>query len=215
LKRRANSGLPVCRRPGDCALLDFKPGADVVVIAPVSGGRQVWTWGKSMKLYFAYGSNLCLKRFKEPSRVPSASFKCVVTLEGYRLVFWKRSTDGSGKATIVCDPDSNVVGALFSYEDKDHEQLKKAEAGYADGTVTISSPDGKQDVVTFICDTQKLDRTLQPYDWYLDLIRHGGRADTRPCRIRLYRISRSDSIRDPACPDSCLLIGQHSILPDF
>ena len=90
-----------------------------------------------MKLYFAYGSNLCLKRFKEPSRVPSASFKCVATLERYRLIFWKRSVDGSGKATIVRDPDFNVVGALFSYEDEDHEQLKKAEAGYAECIVAI------------------------------------------------------------------------------
>jgi len=68
-----------------------------------------------MKLYFAYGSNLCLKIFKEPSRVPSASFKCVATLEGYRVVFWKRSTDGSGKATIVRDPDARGLTAAVGH----------------------------------------------------------------------------------------------------
>src|SRR2546422_163730 len=151
-----------------------------------------------MKLYFAYGSNLCLGRLKEPSRVPSASFKCVATLEGYRVVFWKRSTDGSGKATIVRDPDSNVVGALFSYEDKDYEQLKKAEAAYAECIVAIKSSDGKKEVLTFICDSQKLDRTLQPYDWYLDLIRYGGRDLGLPAEY----LSRFDSVVAKVDPDS-------------
>jgi len=50
----------------------------------------------------------------------------VAFLEGYRVVFWKRSTDGSGKATIVRDPDSNVMGALFSYEDKDHDKIEES-----------------------------------------------------------------------------------------
>jgi hypothetical protein len=128
-----------------------------------------------MKLYFAYGSNLCLKRFKDPKRVPSASFKCVALLESYRVVFQKRSTDGSGKATIIRDPNSNVMGALFTYDEKDHERLRKAEAGYSEQPVTISTPDGKIEVVTFICDADKLDSTLRPYDWYLDLIRCGAR----------------------------------------
>ena len=161
-----------------------------------------------MKLYFAYGSNLCLKRFKEPSRVPSASFKCVVTLEGYRVVFWKRSTDGSGKATIVRDPDSNVVGALFSYEEKDHEQLKKTEAGYAEGTVTIRTSDGKKEVLTFICDTQKLDRTLQPYDWYLDLIRYGGRHLGLPAEY----LSRFDFVLAKVDPDSARAARERAFL---
>jgi len=129
-----------------------------------------------MKTYFAYGSNLCLKRFKDPSRVPSASFKSIATLDGYRVVFHKRSTDGSGKATIIRDLDSKVVGALFFYAEKDHARLKKTEGGYLEQLVAVSTLEGKIDALTFVCDTTKLDSALQPYDWYVDLIRSGGRA---------------------------------------
>ena len=104
----------------------------------------------------------------------------------------------SGKATIVPDPDSNVVGAVFVYEDKDHEQLKKAETGYSECPVTISTSAGKKEVLAFICDTQKLDRTLQPYDWYLDLIRYGGCELGLPAKY----LSRFDSIVAKVDPDS-------------
>jgi len=161
-----------------------------------------------MRLYFVYGSNLCLKRFKDPSRVPSASFKCVATLEGYRVFFWKRSVDGSGKATIVRDPDSNVVVALFSYEDKDHEKLKKAEAGYAECIVAIKSSAGKKEVLTFICDSQKVDRTLQPYDWYLDLIRYGGRELGLPAEY----LSRFDSVVAKVDPNAARAARERTFL---
>jgi len=151
-----------------------------------------------MKLYFAYGSNLCLKRFKDPKRVPSASFKCVATLEGHRVVFQKRSTDGSGKATIIRDRSSDVIGALFAYEDQDHKPLKKAEAGYAEQPVTVSTPEGMKEVLTFVCAVEKLDSTLQPYDWYLDLIRHGGRGLGVPERY----LSQFDSVATIVDTDS-------------
>jgi Gamma-glutamyl cyclotransferase, AIG2-like len=131
---------------------------------------------KKMKLYFAYGSNFCLKRFKNPKRVPSASFKCLARLEGHRVVFQKRSVDGSGKATIVRDPNSDVIGALFAYEDEDLERLKKAEAGYSEQRVTILTQNGKMEALTFMCEIEKLDSTLKAYDWYLALIRCGGRS---------------------------------------
>lgn len=161
-----------------------------------------------MKLYFAYGSNLCLKRFKDPTRVPSASFKCIATLEGHRMVFQKRSTDSSGKATVVRDPRSDVIGALFAYEEKDDARLKKAEAGYSEQPVTISTPDGKIEVLTFVCDTQKLDSTLQPYDWYLDLIRCGGRSLGLP---EAY-LSQFDSVATKADSDSARVARERAFL---
>ena len=129
-----------------------------------------------MKPYFAYGSNLCLKRFTDASRVPSASFKSIATLEGYRVVFHKRSADDSGKATIIRDSKSRVVGALFAYDDGDHARLKKVEGGYLEQTVTVLTLDGTVEALTFICDTAKLDSSLLPYDWYVALIRSGGRS---------------------------------------
>lgn len=130
---------------------------------------------QEMKIYFAYGSNLCLKRFHDPSRVPSASFISIATLDGYRVVFHKRSNDGSGKATIIRDSDSKVVGALFSYAEEHHARLKKVESGYQEQRVVVSTPGGRIDAETFICKPTEFDRSLQPYDWYVDLIRFGGR----------------------------------------
>ena len=129
-----------------------------------------------MKLYFAYGSNLCVKRFTSPKRVPSASFKCIAQLNGYRVVFQKRSKDGSGKATIVCAPESSVIGVIFTYDESHHGQLKKAEAGYVEQPVLVSTPDGDKEIMTFVCPSEELDSTLRPYDWYIDLIQQGGRS---------------------------------------
>ncbi len=53
--------------------------------------------------------------------------------------------------------------------------MKKAEAGYSEQPVTILTPYGKIEALTFICAAEKLDSTLRPYDWYIDLIRCGGR----------------------------------------
>jgi gamma-glutamylcyclotransferase len=161
-----------------------------------------------MKLYFAYGSNLCLKRFKDPTRVTSASYKCIATLKGYRVVFHKPSIDGSGKATVVCDSNSDVMGALFAYEDKDHARLKKAEAGYSEQYIMISTPDGKMEVPTFICDAEKLDNTLQPYDWYLDLIRYGGRSLGLPAGC----LSLFDSVATKIDPDLARVAKERAFL---
>jgi len=87
-------------------------------------------------------------------------------------------------------------------------KLKKAEAGYGECPITISSPDGKQDVLTFICETQNLDRTLQPYNWYLDLIRYGGRDLGLPAEY----LSRFDSVVARVDPDSARAARERAFL---
>ena len=77
------------------------------------------------KTYFAYGSNLCFPRLA--ARVPSAQFVTVAKLPGFKVAFHKRSDDGSGKATIVEDSMSSVYGALFEFEDRHLDFLRKAE----------------------------------------------------------------------------------------
>ena len=125
-----------------------------------------------MRTYFAYGSNLNEKRFKD--RISSVKFKSLATLLGYRLVFEKLSTsDGSGKATIVRDEKSVVEGAIFTYDDKDHEALKKFEGGYTESPITVVIDLRKADVQTFIA--IKRDPALKPFDWYVQHILVGGR----------------------------------------
>jgi hypothetical protein len=125
-----------------------------------------------MKLYFGYGSNLCLKRFQ--ARVPSAVVQCLAELAHHQMVFCKRSIDGSGKATIAGKKDATVWGALFTYADQHHGDLKKAEAGYSERVVSVATADGTRKALTFVCEPDKLDASLVPFDWYVDLIRHGG-----------------------------------------
>ncbi len=124
-----------------------------------------------MKLYFGYGSNLCLKRFQ--ARVPSAVVQSQAELADHQVVFHKRSIDGSGKATIMSKKGATVWGALFAYEDQHHDNLRKAEAGYAERVVTVATSKGCRKALTFVCEVDKLDTSLVPFDWYLDLIRHG------------------------------------------
>lgn len=112
------------------------------------------------------------------------------------MVFQKRSTDGSGKATIVRDPRSFVMGAVFVYDDAEHGRLKQAEAGYSEQRITIIATDGKKDVQTFVCPTEKLETALRPYDWYLELIRFGGAALGLPASY-LSGFDDVDSIVDP------------------
>lgn len=133
-----------------------------------------WTMKLDMvrKLYFAYGSNLCMKRFR--LRVPSAFFRCLAALEDFKLVFQKRSKDGSGKATIIPAHDSKVEGAIFEYNEKDHKKLQQAERGYSEHTIAVATAEGNVQALTFICDAE-LVSTLRPYSWYVDLIRTGGK----------------------------------------
>jgi hypothetical protein len=129
-----------------------------------------------MTPYFAYGSNLCLNRFRSPKRVPSAELVGIATLERHKLVFQKRSRDGSGKATLIPQTDSRVIGALYVYNhDKHHEQLKRVGSGYDETPITVSATGGDIKAITFICNPSELDATLRPFDWYLDLVRLGGR----------------------------------------
>ncbi len=123
-----------------------------------------------MKTYFAYGSNLNEVRFK--SRIKSAQFKSRATLTGYRLVFEKPSLDGSGKATIIPDPNSSVEGAIFTYSDEEHDALKQCEGGYSETPVTLATDAGPFQAETFVAN--KRVKTLKPFDWYVEHIVAGG-----------------------------------------
>jgi hypothetical protein len=126
-----------------------------------------------MRTYFAYGSNLNERRFK--NRISTAKFKSRATLHGYRLVFEKLSKkDGSGKATIVQGTEQSVVeGAIFTYADTEHDALKTFEGGYSESPVTVTTGAGQETVETFIA--KQRTPNLKPFDWYVQHIVVGGR----------------------------------------
>jgi len=71
-------------------------------------------------LYFAFGSNMCTKRIHINN--PSAVFKHVAVVEGYKLFFgYSDSNRWRGEvATIVEETGANVHGIIWEL-DKDHQ----------------------------------------------------------------------------------------------
>lgn len=146
-----------------------------------------------MKVYFAYGSNLCLPRFL--TRVPSARFCITAKMKDHRLVFNKRSKDASAKANLKPEAGSSVYGALFYFDSKDLPALEKAEHGYEKRECTVTSLEGESKALTFIAPPKSCAENLKPYDWYLDLICNGGRRFGLP-EFYMERLAAVETIRD-------------------
>jgi hypothetical protein len=75
---------------------------------------------------FAYGSNMCSGRFRDYGVHPEGAGPGAL-LVGYRLLFNKQSTDGSGKANVEVHEGSQVWGELYSVPDADLQLLDDGE----------------------------------------------------------------------------------------
>ncbi|MEW6066462.1 hypothetical protein P378_02035 [Desulforamulus profundi] len=64
------------------------------------------------RLYFAYGANLNPDRMYR-ERCPGSHFLCRALLEGHRLVFNKRSSQGGGIAGLERSPNDSVWGVIY------------------------------------------------------------------------------------------------------
>jgi gamma-glutamylcyclotransferase len=119
-------------------------------------------------LYFAYGSNMLVRRLR--ARTPSASPLGIGYVVSRRLAFHKLSKDGSGK----CDIEETGIatdqahGVLFSIEESEREALNKAEGlgnGYDAQTVEVHCPDGSRTkAATYVATA--VEHAARPYDWY-------------------------------------------------
>src|SRR3989338_5140742 len=80
--------------------------------------------------YFAYGSNMLDERLQD--RCPSARSVGLARAPGFYICFKKRSTDQSGKATLVEEKmvDMEALGVLFEIDEDEHGCLDEAEKGY-------------------------------------------------------------------------------------
>ena len=74
-----------------------------------------------LRLYLAYGSNLHPARLIE--RVPSARLVGTTRLDGYRVVFIKRSHDGSSKASLLFTDEARHAAYGAVYEMPIQEKL--------------------------------------------------------------------------------------------
>ncbi|MBT8067867.1 MAG: gamma-glutamylcyclotransferase [Gammaproteobacteria bacterium] len=122
--------------------------------------------------YAAYGSNLHPSRLTE--RIPSAQLVGSGFLPSWSLCFHKRSQDDSGKCSIVAG-GAGVHFAVFELTAADKQTLDNIEGvgvGYSE--IMLSIP-GFGDCVSYIAEASHVDDTLQPYDWYKELVLEGMR----------------------------------------
>ena len=124
-------------------------------------------------LYFAYGSNLCLRRMR--ARVSSAGRIGAATLSGYTLRWSKRGVDGSGKCTIAVSPREaiGVHGVLYRLPATEKAGLDVVEGlgmGYDEAWVTVETPAGRREATTYVAAASHVDDSLAPYTWYRDLV---------------------------------------------
>lgn len=120
--------------------------------------------------YFAYGSNMLAQRLQR--RCKTARVVGTAWVDGYELVFHKKSIDRSGKATIAKADKMRVYGVLFELDDNDRNNLDRAEGdGYSRiDDFVVQAGAGPIVVTTYIVSPEKKDSALLPYDWYLDLV---------------------------------------------
>lgn len=151
-------------------------------------------------LIFAYGSNMNLNRLTQ--RVPSAVKLCNAFVPGYKLVCNKVSKkDGSAKANISkTDNLAGLVwGVLFTIDDKEKPLLDKAEGlgkGYNEDKLTFFDDAGNTYTAqVYIADSNSIDNTLLPYDWYKEFIISGAIQNKLPAEYIL-QLQSITCIRD-------------------
>ncbi len=131
-------------------------------------------------IVFAYGSNMCSGRFRD-YRVHPEDVGSSALLTGYRLLFNKQSTDGSGKANVEPHEGSQVWGVLYSIPDADLVVLDEGEVGYHRVRLPVSTPDGvQQEAWVYLASRPNSDSGLRPYSWYKRFLVEGAREHALP-----------------------------------
>ena len=147
--------------------------------------------------YFAYGSNLHPARLR--ARVPSAEVVEVAVLPDRALRFCKRSEDGSAKCTLVPELGSRAFGAVYRIDEADKPLLDCIEGlgqGYDEAWQWLPLNDGVVRVFHYVATDDYIDRSLQPYHWYKNLVLAGARRHGFPGPY-LGTIEKIASIEDP------------------
>lgn len=143
--------------------------------------------------YAAYGSNLHPLRLR--ARTPSARLAGIAYLPDWSLRFHKRSIDASGKCSIS-KGSSGVYVAVYRMSAADKRELDGIEGvgdGYIDARIEVP---GVGECATYIAADSRVDETLQPYDWYRELVLLGcEELGLPPAYAR--RIERVAAMPDP------------------
>lgn len=132
---------------------------------------------------FSYGSNMSIKRIKE--RIPNVSKIGIGKIKGYTITFFKKSKDGSGKATIIkAKEDSEVWGVLFSISEKDKKKLDKIEGlGYGYNITNLDVYNENDEIIkayAYIAEENYINENLKPFDWYFNYVLNGAKENNLP-----------------------------------
>ena len=148
-------------------------------------------------IYFAYGSNMSLRRLR--SRVSSAKALGVGWLPGHRLMFHKRSKDGSGKCDIVSSEGYTVYGVLFEIDGSQETTLDNYEGlnhGYCKKDVRVHVSDERCiSAFTYDAENAYVKAALKPYTWYLKHVTIGAEEARLP-ETYIQEIRTAQSIKD-------------------
>jgi gamma-glutamylcyclotransferase len=130
---------------------------------------------------FAYGSNMCSGRFRAYAVSPEGEGRAALLLS-HRLVFNKRSQDGSGKANIQPHEPSHVWGVLYIIPDADLGTLDRGEgAGYRRVRMPVRMNDVDiPDAWVYLASRPSNDAALRPYTWYKRFLVEGAREHFLP-----------------------------------
>lgn len=149
------------------------------------------------QICFAYGSNMSVRRLRE--RVPSAKPLGIGWLPGYRLVFRKKSKDGSGKCDIVPSRAYTVFGVLFEIDSSEEEVLDQFEGlngGYLKKGCNVRVAERRyMPAFTYYADPKRVDSELKPYTWYLNHVVIGAEEASLP-EAYVQNIRATESIKD-------------------
>ena len=149
-------------------------------------------------LYFAYGSNMSVRRMQR--RIPSASALTTATLDRHRLAFHKVGRDGSAKCDVLATPGSDelVQGVLYRMAPQHKTDLDAHEGlgrGYAEKRVAVTRTDGTQ-CDAFLYHATHIDAALKPFRWYREHVLRGAREHGLPAAY-VARILAIEVVEDP------------------
>ena len=142
-----------------------------------------------MHYYFAYGSNMNTARVTK-RQMPFSGFEAGV-LEGYRLVFNKRSTiyPGTASANIEVADNDRVEGLLYALEDdrgiESMDPFEGYPVRYDRSLVSIQTAQATVQSWVYIANQAYLAPGLKPASWYLNHLLAGERHLSRPYFERL------------------------------
>jgi gamma-glutamylcyclotransferase (GGCT)/AIG2-like uncharacterized protein YtfP len=132
--------------------------------------------------YFAYGSNMSIKRLS--TRIREFIPVGIGSIERYKLTFHKASKDGSAKADCYFTNNlSDIIwGVIYSIPEDQIAKLDKAEgykSGYDKKEIVVQMIDNTTlDVFTYFATA--IDDMLHPFDWYKFHVLHGAKENSLP-----------------------------------